>query len=382
MQTIHQKLESSGCRPSGFDYLRITLAVSVVFWHSFGVSYGVGWTHTIFPTPWRVLIFFILPSFFSLSGFLVAGSLGRSPLPVFVGLRAIRIIPALAVETAVSAFIIGPTLTAFTLPNYFSDPLTWKYLHNITGHNIQYELPGLFLDNPISGKVNGQLWTVPWELVCYLTLTIIALFGVGKNKYLFLGFGFFVPLLLQAIYVYHFPDYQRFTVFGYETGQCLVLCFLAGVVMYKFRTLLPYSGLLVVSAILLFIIGLYSNYIDIIIPIPIAIITATIGATNVKKIAIIRFGDMSYGIYLYGYVIQQAVANFGPIGRNWYTNFPISIVIAAAVATGSWHYIEKPCLALKKPLFSYYERTQRFWLLVKISLLHSPSPPELVSGRK
>ena len=58
--------------------------------------------------------------FFCLSGFLVAGSLERCRTPIsFAGLRIFRIFPALVVEVLLSALILGPLLTHYSLKMYF-----------------------------------------------------------------------------------------------------------------------------------------------------------------------------------------------------------------------------------------------------------------------
>jgi peptidoglycan/LPS O-acetylase OafA/YrhL len=40
MSTLNDRLEASGGRPSGFDYLRIILATGVIFFHSFDLTSG------------------------------------------------------------------------------------------------------------------------------------------------------------------------------------------------------------------------------------------------------------------------------------------------------------------------------------------------------
>ena len=103
--------------------------------------------------------------FFALSGFLVASSLERcKTLFTFLGLRAIRILPALAVEIFISALIIGPLFTTEPAKAYFAAPEFHDYFLNILG-DIHYHLPGVFAANP-SDAVNGQLWTVPYEMIC------------------------------------------------------------------------------------------------------------------------------------------------------------------------------------------------------------------------
>jgi peptidoglycan/LPS O-acetylase OafA/YrhL len=53
-----------------------------------------------------------------------------------------------------------------------------------------------------------------------------------------------------------------------------------------------------------------------------------------------KYGDFSYGIYIYGYVIQQFVFEFVPL-RNGYLNFSISYPITILVAILSYHLVEK-----------------------------------------
>ena len=68
----------------------------MIFVHSFTCSYGTGRDLDVFVPAARPFIHMILPMFFALSGFLVAGSLERSrTLVQFFGLRALRIVPAL-----------------------------------------------------------------------------------------------------------------------------------------------------------------------------------------------------------------------------------------------------------------------------------------------
>jgi peptidoglycan/LPS O-acetylase OafA/YrhL len=61
-------------------------------------------------------------------------------------------------------------------------------------------------------------------------------------------------------------------------------------------------------------------------------------------------GDYSYGIYLYGFPVQQTVAYLFPASREWYLNALFSLPVIIALAALSWHIIERPSLSLKKVL--------------------------------
>ncbi|MCX7305514.1 MAG: acyltransferase family protein, partial [Hyphomicrobiales bacterium] len=124
------RLDVANNRPTGFDYMRITLSISVLVFHSFAVSYGID-AHEPLSNPAKPFVSAILPAFFSLSGFLVAGSLYRSRgLTTFFGLRVLRIVPALAVEVIISALLLGPLLTTLPLEEYFRDPKFAAYFWN------------------------------------------------------------------------------------------------------------------------------------------------------------------------------------------------------------------------------------------------------------
>ena len=186
-ETLADKLVQSKYRPSGFDYIRLILALSVISFHSLAITYGVAWAgaafnRNAFVTPAvKMVTVFILPSFFALSGFLVAGSLERNrSLFVFLGLRAIRIVPALSVEVFLSALLLGPLLTKLPLAEYFTNFKFRIYFLNILGI-VHFQLPGVFTQNPIPNVVNGQLWTVPVEMKSYVVLAIMALLGVVRN---------------------------------------------------------------------------------------------------------------------------------------------------------------------------------------------------------
>jgi peptidoglycan/LPS O-acetylase OafA/YrhL len=163
---IAQRILFTGGRATGFDYLRLVLALAIVVWHSVATSYGLAVAHALYAGPLRAVLGALLPMFFALSGFLVAGSLQRCrTLPMFLALRALRIFPALTVEVVLSALVLGPLLTTLPLAQYLADPLFWQYLRN-AGGDVHFFLPGVFAGNPVRGQINAQLWTVPFELKC------------------------------------------------------------------------------------------------------------------------------------------------------------------------------------------------------------------------
>lgn len=353
---LSEKLAEEGFRPSGFDYLRITLAAGVIFVHSFSLTTG---NDEIWDTAIGPFFRMIMPMFFTLSGFLVAGSMERSnTLLKFLGLRLIRIYPALIVEVFLSALILGPLITESSISEYFSDTKFFRYLVNATGH-ISYELPGVFLNNPKPRIVNGQLWAVPYELLCYITLSLlIALGAKSKTSVLVFGAVFFFPIYIYLMPMIGLGDWKVSEDFRVLGGPVLVESFLLGVIIYKLRDRLPYST--TTSLIFLFASYFFLREIEygyFIATILLAYSTVCIGLTNICRFSFIKGADYSYGIYLYGYVIQQSLIYFIP-GQNWLFNFLGSMILATAIAALSWHWVELPASKLRP----YLNAAEQFYL--------------------
>jgi peptidoglycan/LPS O-acetylase OafA/YrhL len=224
-QTISDRVRVTGFS-SGFDYLRLTLAVAVLVWHTFPILHDVPVARDFFTSPWGVLPRIILPMFFALSGFLVAASLERNSLPIFLAYRAIRIVPALAMEVGLSALILGPLMTTLPLSEYFSQRQVYGYFLNAIGF-IRYLLPGVFENNPWPRFVNGSLWTVPFELECYIALAMLAVVGITARV------RWLVAIILVAsiaLLLYGFTfNLTEFRSDDQVSGRVLVLCFLSGV---------------------------------------------------------------------------------------------------------------------------------------------------------
>jgi peptidoglycan/LPS O-acetylase OafA/YrhL len=81
---------------------------------------------------------------------------------------------------------------------------------------------------------------------------------------------------------------------------------------------------------------------------PIAYVTVFLGLCDPPRTSLVLGTDYSYGMYLYGFPIQQTIAFLFPETRVWYVNFLLGVPVAACFAAFSWHVIEKRVLAHKK----------------------------------
>ncbi|PDT77812.1 acyltransferase [Bradyrhizobium sp. C9] len=341
MFSLADQLALSRNRPAGFDYLRLALAATIICLHSANVVFGVDRAMELLGHI-RIGCAMVLALFFALSGFLVTASLLRcKSLISFLGLRVLRIVPALAVETTLSAIIIGPIFTALPLAQYFADPKFHAYFHNIVG-DIHYELPGVFLHNPVPLAVNAQLWTVPYELWCYVILALLAVTTICFNRVLYLAFLVFA----QIGFAWH-DIYNSDVHYLHLRPPLLVFCFLAGVGLYLWRDKVPFNRTAFLLALTLCAAGMATRCTDALVVGPAAYVACYLGLTNPRRSWIVSSGDYSYGMYLYGVVVQQSVAALGPPVQHWYLNILISLPIAFGVAFVSWHLVEKHALRLR-----------------------------------
>ena len=348
--TVSNKLAEKNS--TGFDYLRIFLAVFVLFMHSLRVVNGDWMADAMANSHFHGIFNSILPAFFALSGFLVAGSLQRNNLITFAGLRIARIVPALAVEILLSALIIGPLFTELTVGGYFSAKEFYLYFLNILGI-IHLELPGVFLHNPFPNIVNLSLWTIPYELECYLALGSLALI-FRRSRILIL----LVTVLLCLVGVYksvHLHGISYYYEPGTEhhfSGRALVVGFLCGVNIYLWRDKIPYWNWLGWGCLALGIFLASFYRLQHVAVIPLAYATVWIGLKNVPRSWVINNGDYSYGVYLFAAPIQQMLATYERL-RLWWVNFLLALVCSVLYAAFSWHWVEHPVLKRKPQLTQF-----------------------------
>ena len=326
----------------GFDFLRLALSLSVVLFHSFQLVNGRGWGVGVAGPA----VSFIVPAFFALSGFLVAGSAARlRNVRTFLIFRILRIVPALSVEITLSALVLGPYVTNYPLQAYFSSQEFAAYFGNLVGW-MHFHLPGVFLGNPLAGVVNGQLWTIPSELHCYILLAALMVIRVFDR-----------PLIMAAILIggVLFETATLFRPVAHvgdvlQSGEMLVLCFLCGNLFYLLRNRIPaHWGLLVVSTIAFWSVASLYPRAGFVIGVPAATyIIVYLGMLRMPRVPLLMAGDYSYGIYLYSFSLQQAIIWALPAYRMWWANLAIGLPLILIIAAASWHIIEKPALRLRK----------------------------------
>ena len=325
----------------GFDWLRIGLSILVILLHSFHTAYGsspylaYNWSSPL----WA----FVLPAFFGLSGFLVTGSAIRtSDVRVFLWFRGLRIVPALAVEVTISALILGPLVTTVPLGAYFSDPMTLEYFGNVVGW-VHYALPGVFESNPRAGIVNQNLWTLHPELMCYAAMAACMIAGAVYSRRLMTLLWIVLTVLGGA---YNLAT-GVLELSGTFPSEIFVYSFITGVVMYHWKDHIPLNRAIFVLSLVTGYIVLKIEGVTVFALPMVYYVMIYIGMTKFPRIKLLQSGDYSYGVYLYGYPIQQTIVFLLPDGQEWWTVFVLASILSLMVAAISWWCIEKPALRLK-----------------------------------
>ena len=347
-RTILSEQQKGEGLTTGFDYLRLGLSVAVLVWHSILLTAGPAAYSGLWSGPFRCIPAAILPMFFALSGFLVTGSLMRTSIPHFLALRALRLVPALAVEVTLSALILGVAFTTMPLREYFTSPEFFRYFGNILGL-VHFTLPGVFAQNTVPRVINSQLWTIPFELECYAAIVFVSLaLGSGRRRLFVMLLVLFSAAVSAGALFAHSVEPA-----GPPQGRALVTAFLAGVGLYLYRRELPYSHALGAAAMLISFIflelpgGLY------IAAFPIAYQTVWLGLMRPPRVP---FGDWSYGVYLFHFPIEQTIAHIFPGLGHWWAMALAASVPTAACAGLSWTLIERPILRRKAQILAVADR--------------------------
>lgn len=326
-------------KSDNFLLLRIVAALMVIYGHSFPLSRDIGASEIFLASGWRIYSGDIaVDLFFVISGFMVSGSfLSRSSLPAYLTARLLRIVPAYAFILLASAFVLGPLLTTLPLSNYFGHPETIGYvLKNLRfSSDMAWTLPGVFQDHRLS-TVNGALWTLPAEMRMYMLVAVMGVFGLLGNR--IYGLVAVIALLLAGLLD---PTLLPVHTDWVRLGGFFCLGILAQ--LYKDKIHIRHDAMLVLVA--LTYVSYHTKSYPWLLSLSIAYFAFWFAyRTPVANLQ--RFGDPSYGIYLWGWPAQQLVIEAWPAVTPL-ANCLLASLIAIMMGYGSWHVIERPALSLK-----------------------------------
>jgi len=347
--SMGQRLDAHNGWTSGFDYLRVVLAIAVIGWHSVFTSYGVYYEADVYASAIRPFLYPILPMFFALGGFLVTASLFRTKsFGEYLLLRVLRFFPALVVVVVITAVVVGPLVTTDSLRAYFESPKFFSYFLNAFGY-FEAGLPGVFAENPTPDIVNVSLWTIPWEFGGSILLYGLVMCNeTARTKWLAIvsvATMILLPILAVA-------THNEATLYARPPGHLLVLAMIGGVCFYYFRYRIPFNFVLFVISVVVSALLCAKAKTAYLAPVPITYATIYLGLLHPSRVWFMKRADLSYGIYLYGCVVQQTLMFLVPALRVWWANWIVAAWLSALCAAGSWYLIEGPILRRKRQIIA------------------------------
>lgn len=281
--------------------------------------------------------------FFFLSGSLVWGSWRRDPhWGRYLARRALRIFPALWVVVLLSVLVLGPVLTTLTVSDYFGAQETRRYLLNGL-LQIKYNLPGVFEGNALRA-VNGSLWTLPAEFLSYLMVGMW-----GWSKWRVWPWRVAIGVLLMVVLSTGF--WLKHGVAKPELEVMALFWWGAAYGEYRWTVNQGKRWHWSVWCVLLLALGLFAGTTDrgleraaLMLIAGMAVHLAMQGSWGGALLH--RLGDVSYGVYIYAFPVQQTLIYLLP-HEPFMVHLCLSTLITLVLAYGSWHCIEKLALRWK-----------------------------------
>lgn len=348
-------------RDNSLGIIRLALASAVILSHAYPLSGAATEPLARISNKQETLGGVAVLGFFAISGYLISKSGSRSDVVQYLWHRMLRIFPAYWMALLVGAVVVGPItwcVEGHSLFGYAQKAggsslayltANWKLIIH------QYGIYDIFATTTPYGRsvggsvLNGSLWTLEYEWMCYMVVGALLVLGVITRARLLviliaaalfaLQVIFLANPMWLAIHLPYFADQYRIS---------LLLIFLVGSCFAVYSNSIPlndYLGVLsalVVLATLLTAgfaligfpaLGYFILWLAVRLPQPLR----RVGAHN----------DYSYGIYVYGFLVEQVLAYFGAYRWGIYFYALCTLIVTVALAWLSWHAIEKQALKLK-----------------------------------
>ncbi|WP_219471367.1 acyltransferase family protein [Nonomuraea rhizosphaerae] len=343
MAETHQRSAHDSARDSArdnaFNLLRLIGALAVIVEHSWVLT-GHGTPLT--PASGIGVGGIGVGVFFLISGYLISTSWLSDPsVRRYTLRRFLRIYPAYAVVIVLTALVLGPLLT--TASGYFSG--AWAYIvRGLLIQPVSYSLPGVFAGLPYPDAVNGSLWTIWVEVLCYVGVAVMGLLGLLRRKAVLIGLAL---VMLAAATVVHLTGYA---------GPFIPLVVSA------------YAA----QPVAFFAIGMLAREIrwvpSLWLTVPVMIAWPLLWGTPVSNLAaiaavscltfLVAFRsprwlyrptgsyDLSYGTYLLAFPLQQVLVQSGL--RSPWLVLAATVAIVLPLAAVSWRLVERPAMRLRQ----------------------------------
>ena len=332
-------LRDASGEANGFDTIRLLAALAVIFSHAFPLTGAVEPLERL--TGGQATIGQLaVAAFFVISGYLIPASRDRGTLRRFAIKRARRIMPGLVVAVLLCAFVIGPLCTSLPLADYLADPQSWRFLgHALFVPGLDYGLPGVFTGQP-DGAVNGSLWSLKFEIACYGFVAAVAACARWRVALVVLAW------LASFALARAIPRDAGGVAFYIVTMAGLFRFFGAGMLLYLFASRVPlraawgWAGLGLTAAA-----AFTPLFMEVAASAGAYALVCFAHQAGPRFRAITARGDLSYGVYVYAFPLQQLLVPLSlGLAWPWLTNALLALPCALLAGWLSWRWVERPWL--------------------------------------
>ncbi|OBH44696.1 acyltransferase family protein [Mycobacterium mantenii] len=333
-------------RRNALNALRLALAAEVMLFHS--------WPATGHMPPKSILqlMFSVgVDGFFAISGFLITRSWLTDPrVRDYLTARALRILPGFYICLIITAFVFAPLSVAIqggSPAKLLGSVAPLQYvLRNSAVAYLQPTISGTLHGAPGGPAWNGSMWSLVWELLCYLAVAGLGVAGLGNRRWISPAILVLASCLALLLPPLTFPGTWTIPQLAVRSA----IMFSAGAVMYQWRDAIPARwSLVAVSIVIVVAAGLLLPDYRVVGALPLAY--AVIVSGSLLKNGRLRLRtDLSYGVYIYAFPTQQLLAISGLTFLHPALFFLAAVAATLPLAAASWFLIEKPAMALKRRL--------------------------------
>ncbi len=303
---------------------------------------------------------------FLISGYLITKSLwrtkgSRGKAALTYGIKRLgRLYPEYIVCVLFAAFVVGPLVTTLSQAEYWANmPVIKQYIsYNLRLFPIFY-LPGVFGGNIYSGVTNGSLWTMPVEVALYLM--ILAVFLITKNENARRRIYALVTVAITAAFLVRIAYFPTLTLVWHGTDWIQALnvipYFFIGGMAYLYHWE-RYANVQAAAALFLVFAGgtVLNNSAasEIICLFVLSYLAVSLMLSKEQKLILpIVQGEYAYGMYLYGFIVQQCVMQYFFKDRvvnfaNFHISFVVCVIVTYVMAMLSYKIVYKPFSILIK----------------------------------
>ncbi|GAB4404529.1 MAG: acyltransferase [Rhodoferax sp.] len=336
-------------RMDRLDALRLGAALAVLWGHGW-VLYGRG---VLVPFAGHSLGSLAVGVFFAISGWLIRGSWQRQPdVGAFWRKRLARIYPGLLVASSLTVVLLGPAMTRLGAAQYWGSPEPRMYwLNNALALATVQTLPGVFEHNPFARAVNGSLWTLRYELLMYASVALLGRIPALRQRppYRLLALGLGLAWLATLTWAPERSASQggAWALFDWYDGASFAVLFYAGASLHDQRPPRALTlGLMTLASAALALWAAQPALVQLgVWGLTLSLLLAVIRSASAQRVSSDRRVDWSYGVYIYAFPVQQALAQWlWPHQAPFALYQLLSTLLTLLLAAASWRWVEAPSL--------------------------------------